>query len=97
MSSYSSQSIFQARDFQPILIRQTNERHEVLNFKFSKNILKIVQWPHETDCKINTIDYKAEKQVLYSFGDCVNSCIFRKMYSKYECIQLNERLESLVK
>jgi hypothetical protein len=93
MSLHSSQSVFETRDFKPISMSQTNKSHKVFNFKFSKTILKSLQWPHETDCKINTIDSKAEKQIMNSFEDCVNSCIFGKSYAKFKCIPIDGSLE----
>ncbi len=87
VSVHSSQSIFRTTDFQPINIMFNKNR--IFNyFQFSKHVVKSLQWPYETNCKSNQIESKTENELIYSFDDCVNSCIFDKIYAKYKCIQM---------
>jgi hypothetical protein len=57
-------------------------------FQFAKHVVKGLQWPYETNCKSNEIVSKTENELIYSFDDFVNSCIFDKIYGKYKCIQI---------
>ncbi len=86
LSVHSSQSVFKTGVFQ--LINSTNR---VINyFEFSKYVVKGLQRPYETNCKTNEIKLKSENELIYSFDDCVNSCIFDKTYGKYKCIQIDD-------
>ncbi len=89
MSVHSSQSIFKSGIFQAIDINVEHKSRIAYKFAFSKIIVKSLEWPHETDCKINSIENKLENQIIYSYDDCVNSCILDKIHKKYKCIQNN--------
>jgi hypothetical protein len=86
LSVHSSQSVFKTGDFHPI-----NITNRMINyFEFSEYFVKSLKWPHETNCKSNEIELKSENELIYSFDDCVNSCIFDKTYGKYKCIQIED-------
>jgi hypothetical protein len=86
LSVHSSQSVFKTGDFHPI-----NTTNRMINyFEFSKYFVKSLEWPHETNCKSNEIELKSENELIYSFDDCVNSCIFDNTYGKYKCIQIDD-------
>jgi hypothetical protein len=89
VSVHSSQSIFKTADFKPINILFNKNR--IFNyFQFSKHFVKSLQWPYETNCRSNEIESQTENELIYSFDDCVNSCIFDKIYAKYKCIQMKD-------
>jgi hypothetical protein len=90
-SVHSSQSVFKTGNFQPIDITFDPNIKVVNSFEFSKVIIRNLQWPHETNCLSNK--YISKFQIIYSFDDCVNSCILDKIYSKNKCIQTNRTLE----
>ncbi len=80
VSVHSPQSVFKTGNFQPIDINFDPNIKIVNSFEFSKIIVQNLQWPHETNCLKNEIIPKF--QLTYSFDDCVNSCVFDKIYAK---------------
>jgi len=91
VSVHSSQSVFKTGNLQPIHITFDPNIKFVNSFEFSKIIVQNLQWPHETNCLKNTFISKFQR--IYSFDDCVNSCILDKIYAKNKCIQTNETFE----
>jgi hypothetical protein len=90
LSVHSSQSVFKTGVFQPINITFERNTQMINYFEFSKYIVKSLRWPYETNCKSNQIESKSRIELIYSFDDCVNTCIFDKTYAKYKCIQIEE-------
>jgi hypothetical protein len=91
VSVHSSQSIFKTDSFQPIIISFESDKQVVQNFKFSKILVQSLHWPHDTNCINN--EFTSKSGVIYSFDDCVNSCIFAKIYGQNKCIQTNDTFE----
>ncbi len=87
LSVYSSQSIFKTGDFQPINISFDSNDRVVYKFEFSKIIVRSLRWPHEMNCKSNEIKATISK-LIYSFEDCVNSCILNRIIKSDKCIQI---------
>jgi hypothetical protein len=101
LSIHSSHSIFKTTFFYPINI----EENKVYNFKISKSFVTNLEWPHETNCLKDKLKYHSTKRRIYSFEDCINSCVLNKMLENNKCIQkdgiigynveLNEKTKNL--
>jgi hypothetical protein len=87
LSIHSSQSIFKTTFFYPINFGADSEEKFVYSFKFSKSFVRILEWPHETNCFKNKSIYESNGKIIHSFQDCINSCILRKIFEKNKCIQ----------
>jgi hypothetical protein len=105
LSIHSSQSIFKTTFFYPINFGADSEEKLVYSFKFSKSSVRILEWPHETNCLKDKFIYESNGKTIYSFQNCINSCILSKIYEKNKCIQkegilgldieLNEKTKNL--
>jgi hypothetical protein len=93
VSVHSSQSVFKTGNFQPIDIAFDPNIKIVNSFEFSKIIVQNLQWPHETNCVKQKYEFISKFQRIYSFDDCVNSCVLDKIYAKNKCIQTNGTFE----
>jgi hypothetical protein len=78
LSLHSSQSIYKTKFFHSIDINFKSNHQIVNKFKFSKILVTGLEWPFQTYCENNYIKNKSENRFIYSFEDCVNSCIFEK-------------------
>jgi hypothetical protein len=83
LSIHSSHSIFKTTFFYPINI----EENKFYNFKISKCFVTNLEWPHETNCLKNKLKYHSTERRIYSFEDCINSCVLNKMLENNKCIR----------
>ncbi len=83
LSIHSSHSIFKTTFFYPLNIKE----NIVYNFKISKSFVQNLEWPHQTNCLKDKLKYHSTERRIYSFEDCINSCVLNKMVENNKCIQ----------
>jgi hypothetical protein len=86
---HSSQSLFSSSIQIPIeeIEFSSYHSHIVYNYKFSKSVVRNLEWPYATDCHNNKMTHSNE-----TFEDCVNSCILNNILIKNECISYYNNL-----
>jgi hypothetical protein len=75
LSIHSSHSILKTTFFYPLNVKE----NVVYNLKISKSFVKNVEWLHQTNCLNDKLKYLSTERRMYSFEDCINSCVLNKM------------------